>query len=155
MTDLHDILAPDAVLERVSVGTRKALFQQLAAAAAAAYGLDAVAVQEAVAAREKLGSTGFGDGVATPHGRIPGLTEVRGVFARLAHPLDFGAVDDMPVDIVFMLLSPPDAGAMHLKALARVSRTLRDQVLVEKLRGAGSRDALVALLTAEQVRDAA
>jgi nitrogen PTS system EIIA component len=77
------------------------------------------------------------------------------VFARLAHPLDFDAVDDLPVDVVFMLVSPPDAGATHLKALARVSRALRDQLLVEKLRGAGSRDALVALLTAEQVRDAA
>ncbi|MDR6848249.1 PTS system nitrogen regulatory IIA component [Sphingomonas sp. BE270] len=155
MTDLHDILAPDAVLERVSAGTRKALFQQLAAAAANIYGLDAGIVQEAVASREKLGSTAFGGGVAIPHGKVPGLTQVRGVFARLAHPLDFDAVDDLPVDVVFMLVSPPDAGATHLKALARVSRALRDQLLVEKLRGAGSRDALVALLTAEQVRDAA
>jgi PTS system nitrogen regulatory IIA component len=155
MTDLHDILVPDAVLERVSVGTRKALFQQMAAVAGSVYGLDAATVLEAVTTREKLGSTGFGGGVATPHGRVSGLTQVCGVFARLAHPLDFDAVDDLPVDIVFMLLSPPDAGATHLKALARVSRTLRDQLLVEKLRGAGSRDALVALLTAEQVRDAA
>ena len=155
MTDLHDLLAPDAVLERVGAGTRKALFQQLAAAAASSYGLDADAVVEAVVAREKLGSTGFGAGVATPHGKLAGLAQVCGVFARLANPLDFDAVDDLPVDIVFMLLSPPDAGAAHLKALARVSRALRDKAFVEKLRGAGSRDALVALLTADEVRDAA
>lgn len=155
MTDLHDILAPDAVLERVSVGTRKALFQQLAAAAASAYGLEASAAAEVVGAREKLGSTGFGGGVATPHGKLPGLDRVRGVFARLAQPIDFDAVDDMPVDIIVMLLSPPDAGATHLKALARVSRALRDQAFVAKLRGAASRDALIALLTDGQARNAA
>lgn len=155
MTDLHDILSPEAVLEHVSAGNRKALFQHLAAAAAAAYGLDPAVVATAVAAREKLGSTAFGAGVATPHGKVPGLGHVCGVFARLANPLDFDAVDDLPVDIVFMLLSPPDAGADHLKALARVSRTLRDKAFVDKLRGAGSRDALVALLSADVVRDAA
>lgn len=155
MPQLNDILSPDAVLHHVSAVSRKALFQQLAAAAAAAYSLDPAVVAGAVAAREKLGSTAFGAGVATPHGKVPGLAQVCGVFARLANPLDFDAVDDLPVDIVFMLLSPPDAGADHLKALARVSRTLRDKALVEKLRGAGSRDALVALLTADEVRDAA
>uniref|UniRef100_UPI0035CBEB8C PTS sugar transporter subunit IIA n=1 Tax=uncultured Sphingomonas sp. TaxID=158754 RepID=UPI0035CBEB8C len=155
MTDLHEILAPDAVLERVGAGTRKALFQQLAAAAASVYALDAAAVIEVVAAREKLGSTGFGGGVATPHGKLPGLERVCGVFARLVQPIDFDAVDDLPVDIVFLLLSPPDAGAAHLKALARVSRALRDVAFVAKLRGAGSRDALIALLTADQARDAA
>lgn len=155
MTDLHALLAADAILERVAAGTRKALFQQLAAAGASAYGLDPTAVAKVVAAREKLGSTGFGGGVATPHGKLPGLAQVCGVFARLAYPLDFDAVDDLPVDIVFMLLSPADAGAVHLKALAKVSRALRDNGFVEKLRGAGSRDALVALLTASEVRDAA
>jgi PTS system nitrogen regulatory IIA component len=155
MTDLHDILASDAVLERVQAGTRKALFQQFASAAANAYGLDASVVCDAVAAREKLGSTGFGAGVATPHGKVPGLERVCGVFGRLVQPIDFDAVDEMPVDIVFMLLSPPDAGAEHLKALARVSRALRDKPFVAKLRGAGSRDALVALLTSDHARDAA
>lgn len=155
MADLHDILAPDAILERVSAVNRKALFQQLSAAAARAYGLDAADVLAAVMARERLGSTGFGAGVATPHGKVPGLAQVCGVFARLTHPLDFDAVDDLPVDIVLMLLSPPDAGALHLKGLARVSRALRDSALVEKLRGAASRDALVALLTADRIRDAA
>lgn len=155
MTDLHDILAPQAVLERVNAGNRKALFQQLAAVAADVYRLDAAAIVETVAAREKLGSTGFGGGVATPHGKLPGLDQVCGVFARLTHPIAFDAVDDLPVDIVFLLLSPPDAGAAHLKALARVSRMLRDRAFVANLRGAASRDALVALLTADQARDAA
>ena len=147
MNDLTDLLAPDAVLERASAANKKALFQQVAVVAAAAYGLDPASVAEALAAREKLGSTGFGGGVATPHGKLAGLSRVVGVFARLAQPLDFAAVDDLPVDLVFVLLSPSDGGGEHLKALARVSRTLRDRALVAKLRGAGSRDALFALLS--------
>ena len=155
MTDLHDLLSADAVLERESAGTRKLLFQHLAGFAAKVYGIDAAAAAEALVAREKLGSTGFGRGVATPHGRLAGLPRVCGVFARLANPIDFAAVDDRPVDIVFMLRSPPDAGAEHLKALARVSRMLRDASFVDKLRGAGSRDAMIALLMADEARDAA
>lgn len=155
MTDLHDLLSADAVLERESAGTRKMLFQRLAAVAAKLYGVDPAAAAEALGAREKLGSTGFGRGVATPHGRIAGLPRVVAVFARLTNPIDFAAVDDLPVDIVVMLLSPTDAGAEHLKALARVSRMLRDANFVDKLRGAGSRDALVALLMAGEARDAA
>ena len=155
MTDLTDLLLPETVFERMVAGNKKALFQQLATSAAAAYGLDPAVVAESLARREKLGSTGFGAGVATPHARIPGLQHVVGVFARLAQPIDFQAVDDLPIDIVFMLLSPVDAGAMHLKALARVSRRLRDRSFVDKLRGAGSRDALYALLTADEARDAA
>lgn len=155
MTDLTDLLSGDAILERVAAASKKALFVQLAAAASTAYGLDAAAVVEALSAREKLGSTGFGGGVATPHGKLAGLPRVVAVFARLAQPIDFAAVDDLPVDIVMLLLSPPDAGAEHLKALARVSRALRDPAFVAKLRGAGSRDALFALLTTDAVRDAA
>lgn len=155
MIDLSDLLLPETVAERLAATTKKTLFQQLGAVAAEAYGLDAVAVAECLAVREKLGSTGFGGGVATPHGKLAGLKHVVGIFARLAQPLDFHAVDDLPVDIVFMLLSPPDAGAEHLKALARVSRRLRDRGFVAKLRGAGSRDALYALLTADEARDAA
>jgi len=155
MTDLTDLLLPETVLERLTVANKKALFQQLATAAAAAYGLESPAVVEGLVKREKLGSTGFGGGVATPHARIPGLNHVVGVFARLAQPIDFQAVDDLPVDIVFVLLSPPEASALHLKALARVSRRLRDRSFVDKLRGAGSRDAIYALLTADEARDAA
>jgi PTS system nitrogen regulatory IIA component len=155
MTDLSDLLLPETVLERLAAANKKSLFQQLAIAAATAYGLDAAAVAEGLVKREKLGSTGFGSGVATPHARIAGLNHVVGVFARLAQPIDFQAVDDLPVDIVFMLLSPVDAGALHLKALARVSRRLRERGFVDKLRGAGSRDAIYALLTADEARDAA
>jgi len=145
MTDLSDLLLPETVIERVAAANKKALFQQLATVAGQAYGLDAGAVADCLVAREKLGSTGFGGGIATPHGKL----------ARLSQPIDFHAVDDLSVDIVFTLLSPPDAGAEHLKALARVSRRLRDRGFVAKLRGAGSRDALYALLTADEARDAA
>lgn len=155
MTDLSDLLEPHAVLANVAVGTKRALFTTLAGVAAAAWPLDAGIVADALAAREKLGTTGFGGGIAIPHARIDGLASVRGVFARLARPIDFAAVDELPVDLVFMLLSPPDAGADHLKALARVSRRLRDRAFAQKLRGAGSRDALYALLTAVEARDAA
>lgn len=155
MTDLSDLLLPETVLERLAAANKKSLFQQLAAAAAVAYDLDSSVVAEGLVKREKLGSTGFGSGVATPHARIAGLNHVVGVFARLAQPIDFQAVDDLPVDIVFMLLSPVEAGALHLKALARVSRRLRERGFVDKLRGAGSRDAIYALLTADEARDAA
>ncbi len=155
MTDLSDLLLPETVLERLPVANKKALFQQLATVAASAYGLDAATIVELLNAREKLGSTGFGAGVAVPHAKLPGLNHVVGVFAKLAQPIDFQAVDDLSVDIVFLLLSPVDAGATHLRALARVSRRLRDRAFVDKLRGAGSRDALYALLTADEARDAA
>lgn len=155
MDDLNDILAPGAVIAALSVPNKKTLFQHLAAAAAPPVGIDPRLVVERLVERERLGSTGFGGGVAIPHGKIEGLDRVRGVFARLAQPIEFQAIDDMPVDLVFLLLSPPDAGVEHLKALARVSRRLRDRSLVAKLRGAGSPDALYALLTAGEARDAA
>jgi PTS system nitrogen regulatory IIA component len=155
MIDLSDLLLPQTVIERLAAANKKALFQQLGAIAGEAYGLDPAAVTECVVQREKLGSTGFGAGIATPHGKLVGLDRVVGVFARLAQPIDFSAVDDVAVDIVFMLLSPPEAGAEHLKALARVSRLLRDRTTVAKLRGAGSPDAIYALLTADDARDAA
>jgi len=155
MIDFSDLLLPQAVLERLVVANKKSLFQQLGAVAGAAYGLAPGAVTECLAEREKLGSTGFGGGVATPHGKLAGLDRVIGVFALLPQPIDFQAVDDVAVDVVFMLLSPPEAGAEHLKALARVSRLLRDRTVVAKLRGAGSQDALYALLTADDARDAA
>jgi PTS system nitrogen regulatory IIA component len=155
MTDFHDLLTPDTVLAHLTVSTKKALFQQLAAAVADHHGIDPREVADRLTAREKLGSTGFGGGIAIPHAKVAGLEQIVGVFAQLAQPIDFDAVDDMPVDIVFMLLSPPEAGADHLKMLARVSRALRDRDRVAKLRGAGSPDALFALLTADETRDAA
>lgn len=155
MIEVSELLVPEAVLSGVSASSKKALFQQLGAAAERAYGLDAREVAERLAEREKLGSTGFGQGIAIPHGKMEGLKRVAGVFVHLAQPLDFAAVDELPVDLVFMLLSPVGAGAEHLKALAAVSRKLRDRNFAAKLRGAGSPDALFALLAAVEARDAA
>jgi PTS system nitrogen regulatory IIA component len=154
MNDFSDLLRPEAVYKDVAVAHKKALFAQLATATEA-LGLDGKLSAERLSAREKIGSTGFGGGVAIPHARLPDLSAVTGIFMRLAQPIEFGAVDDLPVDLVFMLLSPEDAGAEHLKALARVSRRLRDRAFLAKLRGAGSPDALYALFTADAARDAA
>lgn len=155
MNDLSDLLKPDAVRSGTAAGSKKKLFALLGEVAGAAYALDPAAVTERLSEREKLGSTGFGGGIAIPHGKIPGLVGVRGLFVRLDKPLDFASVDDLPVDLVFALLSPPDAGGEHLKALARVSRRLRDRAFIAKLRGAGSADALYALLAGTETRDAA
>ena len=127
----------------------------MAATAATLTGLDSRVIVERLLERERLGSTGFGGGVAIPHGKMDGLEKVVGLVARLANPIDFQAIDGMPVDLVFVLLSPPDAGVEHLKALARVSRKLRDRAFVAKLRGANSPDALYALFAQSDTRDAA
>lgn len=155
MRILGDILAPGAIQAGLNVANKKALFQQLGQMAAAEYGLDEDLVSEKLTERERLGSTGFGNGVAIPHGRIEGLNHIVGMFAQLANPIDFSAVDDMPVDLVFCLLSPPDAGADHLKGLAQVSRWLRDPSFVAKLRGAASQDAMFALFAALETQEAA
>ena len=155
MDDFSDILAPDAVSAGLAVAGKKALFQHLGAVGERIVGVDAKMVVDRLGERERLGSTGFGGGVAIPHGKIDGLTRVVGIFARLDQPIDFQAIDDLPVDLVFALLSPPDAGVDHLKALARVSRRLRDRPFVAKLRGAGSQDALYALFASDESRDAA
>jgi PTS system nitrogen regulatory IIA component len=153
--DLSELIAADAVDARMQASNRKGLFQQLAAAAARRTGIDAKTIAASLAEREKLGSTGFGGGTAIPHGKIEGLDKVVGFFARLASPVDFQAVDGVGVDLVLMLLSPPDAGADHLKALASVSRMFRDRQIVAKLRGARSKDAIYALLSGVEARDAA
>lgn len=155
MTNLLTFLRPGAVVAALPVAGKKPLFQALGGLAEQIYGIDERKVVERLTERERLGSTGFGGGIAIPHGKIDGLTEVVGLFAQLAQPIDFSAVDDMPVDLVFMLLSPIDAGADHLKALAQVSRALRDKAFVAKLRGAASDDALTALLAPGDTRDAA
>ena len=152
--ELSDLLAPEAIVAAIAVPNKKALFQQLANVAGKLVDVDPRTVVERLADRERLGTTGFGGGVAIPHGKIEGLERVVGLFARLATPIDFNAIDDLPVDLVFLLLSPPDAGVEHLKALARVSRRLRDRAFVAKLRGAGSEDALYALFASGDVRDA-
>jgi PTS system nitrogen regulatory IIA component len=153
--DFSDILPYGAVHYDVMASSKKVLFQALAGLAAEQTGFDARHIAERLGERERLGSTGFGGGVAIPHGRIDGLPHVIGLFAKLAQPVDFVAIDGLPVDLVFLLLSPPDAGVEHLKVLARVSRRLRDRAFVAKLRGAGSADALYALFAGSESRDAA
>ena len=155
MNDFSDILTPPAVVADLSAANKKTLFQQLGGLAAKIAGVEPAQVVERLAERERLGSTGFGGGVAIPHGKLAGLPHVTGVFARLEQAIDFQAIDDLPVDIVFMLLSPPDAGADHLKALARASRALRDRPFLAKLRGASNDDALYAVLVGAEARDAA
>jgi len=150
---LSDLLGVEDVVAALAVPNKKSLFVQLSRMAAKTRGLSASEVTERLLDRERLGSTGFGGGVAIPHGKIEGLDRVVGIFAKLATPIDFAAIDEMPVDVVFLLLSPPDAGVEHLKALARVSRKLRDRAFVAKLRGAGSPDALYALLSNGDLRN--
>ena len=117
----------------------------LADKAAALTGVAGATIRQALLDREQLGSTGVGRGVAIPHGKIGGLNEIFGLFAKLDHPIDFEAVDDQPVDLIFVLLAPLDATAAHLKALAKVSRLLRDEHVREALRGAGTPEALFAI----------
>ncbi len=155
MTDISSLLAPGAVAAGLTPGSSKALFAALGQIAAREYGVDAALVVERLAERERLGSTGFGGGVAIPHGKVDGLDHVVGIFVCLGEAVDFRAIDDLPVDLVFCLLSPPDAGSEHLKALAQVSRWLRDRNFIAKLRGAGSDSALFALFAATETRDAA
>jgi PTS system nitrogen regulatory IIA component len=155
MTILSRIIAAEAVDAGLGASGKKALFQQLAAAGARLSGVSSQIVLNALNERERLGSTGFGAGVALPHGRIEGLEGIVGFLARLSTPVDYHSVDGLPVDLVFLLLSPPDSGADHLKALAGASRMLRDRQTVAKLRGARSRDAMLALLDEAEARDAA
>lgn len=155
MNRLSNLVYPNTVRAAVHVDSKKSLFAGVGHAAAAALGLDAAEVTEALTEREQLGSTGFGRGVSLPHARINGLAGVRGMVFQLARPIDFEAVDALPVDIAFVLLSPVDAGADHLKALAQVSRFLRDDAVVARLRGARDAEALYALLIEDETRDAA
>jgi PTS system nitrogen regulatory IIA component len=145
--EIADLLTgPDAVLASVKASGKKALLAELASRAASVFKLDERKLFDRLLERERLGSTGIGGGIAIPHGRLSTLDKPRGLFARLVQPVDFDSIDERPVDIVFLLVAPEGAGADHLKALARVSRLLRDRNLVEKLRATESADALYALL---------
>jgi nitrogen PTS system EIIA component len=145
--DIIDLLAPEAVLSSLRVHSKKQLLQELSTRAGGLTGLPERRIFETLVERERLGSTGMGQGIAIPHGRMAGLPRIVGLFARLETPIAYDAVDDQPVDLVFLLLAPEDAGADHLKALARVSRLLRNQATCEKLRAAKKPEVLYALLT--------
>ena len=148
--DIADLISPAAVVARLRVSAKKQLLQELAKRAADLSGCGERQIFDVLLERERLGSTGVGNGIAIPHGRLPGLQRLHGLFARADPSVDFDAVDEQPVDLVFLLLAPEAAGADHLKALARVSRLLRDRQVCEKLRGAENPDALYALLTEAQ-----
>jgi PTS system nitrogen regulatory IIA component len=145
--NISDLLAPEAVVASLKAQSKKQLLQELAARAHAQTRLPEKQIFETLIEREKLGTTGVGAGIAIPHGRIAGAKGITGIFARLESAIDYEAVDGQPVDLVFMLLAPENAGADHLKALARVSRLLRNRQTCEKLRAAQSAEALYAILT--------
>jgi PTS system nitrogen regulatory IIA component len=144
---LGDIVDAQSVLANLRAQGKKQLLQELSQTLAKRTGMDHRKIFETLLTREKLGSTGIGQGIAIPHGKLAALSRVHGLFARLSTPIDFGAVDGQPVDLVFVLLAPDHAGADHLKALARISRVLRDGTLVEKLRGTDTAEGLYAILT--------
>lgn len=152
---LSDFLDFDAIKTSLPGGSKKNLLQQLANLAGQRLDLSASQILGSLTEREQLGSTGFGQGVAIPHGKVEGMKQIYCIFARVAEPLDYKAIDGRPVDLVFLLLSPPDAGAEHLKALAAISRVARNGATLEKMRGARSRDALAAVLMGADERDAA
>jgi PTS system nitrogen regulatory IIA component len=145
--NISELLAPDAVLASLKVQSKKQLLQDVSARASQIIRIPERKIFETLTERERLGSTGVGQGIAIPHGRLSDIRTISGVFARLESPIDYDAVDRQPVDLVFMLLAPEGAGADHLKALARVSRLLRNQQTVEKLRAATRSEAVYAILT--------
>ncbi|HVR90065.1 MAG TPA: PTS sugar transporter subunit IIA [Novosphingobium sp.] len=147
-------LLPEAV-GTFGADSKQAILEQLAARFAAVYGLDPMLVLERIEEREKLGSTGFGRGVAVPHARLPGLNRPVAAFFRLDAPVAFDSADGMPVDLIFGLLSPEQAGAAHLHALAAISRMMRDERMHEALSEAPGSEALFALLANVIDRDAA
>ncbi len=145
--DMAALLSPDGVLPNLRVTSKKQLLQELARRAAQQTGCGERELFDILVEREKLGSTGVGRGIAIPHGKLDQLNQVKGIFARLAKPVDFDAIDDEPVDLVFLLLAPDTGSADHLKVLSRVSRLLRDERTCAKLRGCDSAEGIYALLT--------
>jgi PTS system nitrogen regulatory IIA component len=143
---LTDLITPNSVIAGLKVNSKKQLLQELAARAAELSGQSERTILEILQQREKLGSTGVGNGIAIPHGKLAKLDRLFGLFARLDRPIDFEALDDQPVDLVFLLLAPENAGADHLKALARVARLLRDPETARKLRGSRDAEALYTVL---------
>ena len=145
--EISDLTSSKLVVANLKATSKKQVLQDLSRRASDATGLNERTIFDVIMDRERLGSTGVGSGIAIPHGKLPDLDRLHGVFARLEQPVDFQAIDDRPVDLIFLLLAPESAGADHLKALAKVSRVLRDEGTCEKLRGTDTSDALYAILT--------
>ena len=152
---ITDLVAPEAIVPALKVSSKKQALQDLSVRAAALTGQNDKAIFEVLLQREKLGTTAVGYGVAIPHGKLPKLTKMFGLFARLDRPIDFEALDGQPVDLVFLLLAPEGAGADHLKALARVARLLRDPDIARKLRDSRDADAIFAVLAMSPASSAA
>ena len=142
-----DLVSPSAIIPAMKVNGKKQALQEIATKAAALTGLSERSILEILLQREKLGSTGVGNGVAIPHGKLATLSNVFGLFARLERPVDFEALDGQPVDVLFLLLAPEGAGADHLKALARVARALREPGMLDRIRRTRDADALYAVLS--------
>lgn len=150
-----EILSPEGIIAGMRATSKKQVLQELARVAGQLTGENDRSIFEVLLDRERLGSTGVGRGVAIPHGKLSSLRGIFGLFARLQRPVDFESIDDQPVDLIFLLLAPEASGAEHLKALAKVSRLLRDEGLCEKLRGCDSADAIYALLSDDAAMNAA
>src|SRR5438132_13108956 len=144
--DLSDLISVSAIMPALKANSKKQLLQLLSERAAAISGIPEREVFDTILQRERLGSTGVGNGIAIPHGKLAGVKRIAGVFARLEIPVDFEALDDQPVDLVFLLLAPEGAGADHLKALSRIARLLRDQDVAKKLRASRDAQAIYSVL---------
>ncbi|MEM6905434.1 MAG: PTS IIA-like nitrogen regulatory protein PtsN [Pseudomonadota bacterium] len=153
--ELSELVVQPGILPSVKANSKKQLFQEIAGKARDLYGLQARAVCEGLNEREKLGSTAMGNGIAVPHARLEGLDRIVGIFARLERPLDFEAADGLGVDLIFALLVPEESGSDHLRALAKVSRLLRDRDVCAKLRATSERAALFSLLIDQARSEAA
>lgn len=152
---LGSILSPGMIAGAMKANSKKQLLQELGDLAARGAELDARAVFDTLLQRERLGSTGIGNGLAIPHGRFSGLKRMFGVFARLERPIDFESVDGVPVDLVFVLLAPEDAGADHLQGLAKIARLMRNPAVVQNLRATRDPAAIYSILTAQDASRAA
>jgi nitrogen PTS system EIIA component len=153
--DLGDLLSPEDILPTLRVSSKRQLLQDMSERAELRTGIAARQIFDTLLQRERLGSTGVGNGIAIPHGKLPGLNQITGFFARLEKPIDFEALDDEPVDIVFLLLAPEGSGADHLKALARIARVMREPKTISKLRETSEATAIYTLLTDSPASNAA
>lgn len=153
--EIADLISSAGVIANLRATSKKQALQDLSRRAAEITGRPERAIFEVLIERERLGTTGVGNGIAIPHGKLPGLDRLYGLFARLEKPIDYDSIDEQPVDLICLLLAPETAGADHLKALARVSRLLRDRAVCEKLRGSDNTDAVYALLTESTASHAA
>ncbi len=153
--EINKLISAESVIPNLRASSKKQALQDLARRAADITGLHERAIFDVLMERERLGTTGVGNGIAIPHGKMANLDRLYGLFARLERSVDFQSIDEQPVDLIFLLLAPESAGADHLKALARVSRLLRDGSVCEKLRGTNDAEALLALLTGSMENRAA